>query len=246
MIIGSDLLFFENLPSTNSYAAVLLKRESPKEGTIVYTNFQTAGKGYSGNSWESEDGKNLLISIILYPDFINPSEQFSISMAISLGICDFLMRYIPGCSVKWPNDIYIYNDKIAGILIESAIIADKFEYSIAGIGLNINQEKFISPALNPVSLKQISGKTFDLHISLAQLAADLDSRYKQLIASDNVQIRKEYELMLYRLNNWSDFRDINGIFTGRILGIGDYGSLKIETRDSIIREYSFKEVEFIL
>jgi BirA family transcriptional regulator, biotin operon repressor / biotin---[acetyl-CoA-carboxylase] ligase len=246
MIIGSDLLFFENLPSTNSYAAVLLKRESPKEGTIVYTNFQTAGKGYSGNSWESEDGKNLLISIILYPDFINPSEQFSISMAISLGICDFLMRYIPGCSVKWPNDIYIYNDKIAGILIESAIIADKLEYSIAGIGLNINQEKFISPAPNPVSLKQISGKTFDLHISLAQLAEDLDCRYKQLIAGNNVQIRKEYELMLYRLNNWSDFRDINGIFTGRILGIGDYGSLKIETVDSMIREYSFKEVEFIL
>jgi BirA family biotin operon repressor/biotin-[acetyl-CoA-carboxylase] ligase len=124
MIIGSNLLFFENLPSTNAHAAYLLKRENLKEGTIVYTNYQSAGKGYSGNRWESEDGKNLLISIILFPSFLKPSDQFLISMTLSLGICDFLSRFIPGCSVKWPNDIYINNDKIAGILIENAIIAD--------------------------------------------------------------------------------------------------------------------------
>jgi BirA family biotin operon repressor/biotin-[acetyl-CoA-carboxylase] ligase len=167
-------------------------------------------------------------------------------MAISLGICDFLRRVIPDCSVKWPNDIYINNDKIAGILIESAIIDDKFEYSIAGIGLNINQEKFISQAPNPVSLKMITGNTFDLPDSLARLAEDLDKRYKQLISGDNMKIRKDYESMLYRINRWSEFRDINGIFTGRILTIGDYGSLKIETSGGKIREYSFKEVEFIL
>jgi BirA family biotin operon repressor/biotin-[acetyl-CoA-carboxylase] ligase len=148
--------------------------------------------------------------------------------------------------VKWPNDIYINNDKIAGILIESAIIADKFEYSIAGIGLNINQEKFLSRAPNPVSLKQISGKTYDVPSSLALLATDLDKRYKQLITGDNVKIRKEYESKLYRINNWSRFRDENGNFTGRILSVGDYGSLRIETKDRKIREYSFKEVEFIL
>lgn len=246
MIIGSNLLFFENLPSTNSHAACLLKRENLPEGTIVYTNYQSAGKGYSGNSWESEDGKNLLISIILFPSFLKPSDQFNISMVISLGICDFLRRFIPGCSVKWPNDIYINNDKIAGVLIESAIIADKFEYSIAGIGLNINQEKFISPAPNPVSLKMITGKTFDLSESIARLAEDLDKRYKQLIAGDNMEIRKDYESRLYRINDWSEFRDINGIFTGRILTIGEYGSLKIETTEGKFREYSFKEVEFIL
>ena len=246
MIIGSNLLFFENLPSTNSHAANLLKRESLPEGTIVYTNYQTAGKGYSGNSWESEDGKNLLISIILYPTFIKPSDQFNISMAISLGICDFLMRFIPSCSVKWPNDIYIYNDKIAGILIESAIIADKFEYSIAGIGLNINQEKFISPAPNPVSLKQNTGKAYDLPASLVLLATDLDKRYKLLIAGDKEKIRKDYESKLYRLNQWSGFRDKDREFTGRILTVGEYGRLIIETRDGKIRDYSFKEVEFIL
>lgn len=246
MIIGSNILFFKNLPSTNSHAAYLLKNQSLSEGTIVCTNYQSAGKGYSGNSWESEDSKNLLFSTILFPTFIKPSDQFYISMTVSLGICDFLLRFIPYCSVKWPNDIYINNDKIAGVLIESAIIVDKIEYSIAGIGLNINQEKFISQAPNPVSLKQISGKTYDLSASLGLLAEDLDKRYKQLIAGNSLNIRKEYESKLYRLNEWSAFRDNNGTFTGRILTTGDYGSLKIESENSSVREYSFKEVEFIL
>ena len=153
MIIGSNLLFFENLPSTNTHAADLLKKNNLPEGTIVYTNYQSAGRGYSGNRWESEDGKNLLISIVLFPSFIKPEDQFYISMAVSLGICDFLKRYIPDCSIKWPNDIYVNNDKIAGILIESSITGNKIEYTIAGIGLNINQEKFISDAPNPVSLR---------------------------------------------------------------------------------------------
>jgi BirA family biotin operon repressor/biotin-[acetyl-CoA-carboxylase] ligase len=95
MIIGSNILYFENLPSTNSHAAYLLKREILPEGTIVCTNYQSAGKGYSGNMWESGDSKNLLISVILYPDFLKPADQFNISMAISLGICDFLRSIIP-------------------------------------------------------------------------------------------------------------------------------------------------------
>jgi BirA family biotin operon repressor/biotin-[acetyl-CoA-carboxylase] ligase len=246
MIIGSNLLFFENLPSTNAHAAYLLKRENLKEGTIVYTNYQSAGKGYSGNRWESEDGKNLLISIILFPSFLKPSDQFLISMTLSLGICDFLSRFIPGCSVKWPNDIYINNDKIAGILIENAIIADKIEYSIAGIGLNINQEKFTGGAPNPVSLKQLSAKAYDLTATLVLLAKDLDKRYKQMIAGDYLRIRHEYESKIFRVNEWSGFRDSNETFTGRILATGDYGRLKIEKKDGKIMEYSFKEVEFIL
>ena len=95
MIIGSKLIFLENLPSTNDYGSELLRREDPPEGTIIRTNYQSKGRGQAGNRWESEDGKNLLMSILLYPDKINPSDQFLISITISLGICDFLMQYIP-------------------------------------------------------------------------------------------------------------------------------------------------------
>lgn len=244
MIIGSNLMFFENLPSTNTHAADLLKKNNLQEGTIIYTNYQPEGRGYSGNRWESEDGKNLLTSIVLFPSFINPEDQFNISMTISLGICDFLIRNIPDCSIKWPNDIYVNNDKIAGILIENSISGDRIENTIAGIGLNINQEKF-SDAPNPVSLRILTGKSFVLNTCLNQLSKDLDKRYKQLIAGSPDQINIEYNSKLYRLNQWFKFRDSKGIKTGRILSTGEYGRLKIESQDGKQNEYNFKEIEFI-
>jgi BirA family biotin operon repressor/biotin-[acetyl-CoA-carboxylase] ligase len=245
MIIGSKLFFFENLQSTNTHAANLLKNDDLPEGTIVYTNFQLAGRGQMGNRWESEDGKNLLISIVLFPSMINPTNQFLISMAISLGICDFIKRYSPVCAIKWPNDIYVNNDKIAGILIKNSIMGDQIENTIAGIGLNINQDKFISDAPNPVSLSLITGMSYDLTNCLNQLASDLDIRYKQLISESYARIKHEYVSQLYRLNEWCNFKDMNGIYTGRILSVTDSGRLKIERRDGNISEYSFKEIDFI-
>jgi BirA family biotin operon repressor/biotin-[acetyl-CoA-carboxylase] ligase len=246
MIIGSSLLFFENLPSTNTFTADLLKKKKLPEGTVVYTNFQQSGRGYSDNKWESEDGKNLLISVVLFPSFIKPSDQFYLSMAFSLGICDFLKRYIPDCFIKWPNDIYVNNDKIAGILIESSITGDKIDSAIAGIGLNINQEKFLSNAPNPVSLRTVSGTVYDLMPALNKLAKDLDRRYKQLISDDPSQLKEEYISKLYRINKWHKFIDPEGSFTGRIITLGDYGRLKVEKQNGKIYEYGFKELEFIL
>jgi BirA family transcriptional regulator, biotin operon repressor / biotin---[acetyl-CoA-carboxylase] ligase len=245
MIIGSNLLFFKTLPSTNTHISDLLKKNNLPEGTIVYTNYQSKGRGYSGNKWESENGKNLLFSILLFPSFINTEDQFLISMTISLGICDFLMKFIPDCSIKWPNDIYVNNDKIAGILIESSVIGNKIESTIAGIGLNINQEKFISIAPNPVSLRMLTGTSYELSACMNKLGTDLDKRYKQLIAGNSGLIKKEYVSKLYRLNKWCEFRDIKGICTGRILAVGDTGLIKIEKRNGEICEYAFKEIEFI-
>lgn len=246
MIIGSKLFFFESLPSTNIHAALLLKNEKLPEGTIVYTDYQSAGRGQMGNKWESEDGKNLLISIILFPSMIIPVNQFFISMTLSLGICDFLKRFIPSCSIKWPNDIYVNNDKIAGILIENSIIDNQIENTIAGIGLNINQVKFLSDATNPVSLSILTGLNYDLPICLNQLTSDLDKRYKQLKSECFSKIKFEYVSQLYRLNEWADYRDQSGSFAGRIISVADDGRLRIERRSGSIIEYFFKEVDFIL
>jgi BirA family transcriptional regulator, biotin operon repressor / biotin---[acetyl-CoA-carboxylase] ligase len=246
MIIGNNMIFYETLPSTNSHAAQLLRTGNLHEGTIIYTDFQSVGKGQMGNRWESETGNNLLISVILYPTTINPSDQFLISMAMSLGICDFLKRYITGISIKWPNDIYVNNDKIAGILIENSIMRDKLESTIAGIGLNINQEKFISDAPNPVSLKLKTGENYDLKICLNQLAYDLDQKYNNLLSGNYKLLKDEYVSQLYRLNQMFEYKDKDGIYSGRIRSVTDYGRLKIERQDSKFTEYSFKEVEFIL
>ncbi len=143
MTIGSEFLFFKTLPSTNTRAVYLLKNQELADGTIVYTHFQSAGRGQMENRWESEDGKNLLFSIITFPVMIIPNDQFLISMTISLGICDFLKRYTGFYSIKWPNDIYVGNDKIAGILIENSIMGEQIEHSIVGIGININPSSFI-------------------------------------------------------------------------------------------------------
>src|SRR4030043_1139663 len=157
MIIGSNIIPYENLTSTNTEAALLLKKNNIPEGTVIHTEYQTAGRGQHGNRGESEKGKNLLISIILYPGSVKSEEQFLISMTISLGICDFVDRYLEGSKVKWPNDIYFKDDKIAGILIENSLMGDTIESSVAGIGLNINQENFPGEIRNPVSLRMITG-----------------------------------------------------------------------------------------
>jgi BirA family biotin operon repressor/biotin-[acetyl-CoA-carboxylase] ligase len=246
MIIGSELFFFDNLPSTNAKAAQLLENEAVPEGAIVYTDYQSAGRGQPGNKWESEDGKNLLISIVLLPSMINPSGQFMISMAVSLGICDFLKRYIPSCTIKWPNDIYVNNDKIAGILIENTILGDTIETTIAGVGININQNKFLSDAPNPVSLSLLTGLNFNLNNCLSQLASNLDIRYKQLISEKFAGIRQEYISQLFRFHEWCTYRDMTGIYCGRIISVDDYGRLQIEKQEGGISEYSFKEVDFVL
>jgi BirA family biotin operon repressor/biotin-[acetyl-CoA-carboxylase] ligase len=245
MIIGSKLIFRENLPSTNTYISKLLRDESIPEGTVVFTNYQSAGRGQPGNSWESEDGKNLLISLLIFPSMIKPVNQFILSMALSLGICDFLNRHIPACTIKWPNDIYVNNDKIAGILIENSIMGESIEHSIAGIGLNVNQDKFLSNAPNPVSMKLVTGKVFDLTMCLGEFLSDLDRRYKHVISGNSDQIRNEYVSKLYRLNKWREFRDSNGAFEGRIMNVTDTGKLQLEKKSGVRDEYSFKELEFI-
>lgn len=246
MIIGSKILFFSNLPSTNTHMASLLKENMLQEGTIVYTDYQTAGRGYHQNRWESEKGKNLLISILMYPSFIIPSDQFIISMTISLGVCDFLMRFIPECKIKWPNDIYVKDDKIAGMLIENVLSGDKIAFTVAGIGLNINQEKFSESIPNPVSLRLLTEEIYDLDTCLNLLAENIDLRYKQLISRNRKQIKREFTGKLYRLNEWFSFRDKDGLFSGKIEAVGDDGRLVIEISDGIRNEYAFKEVEFIL
>jgi BirA family transcriptional regulator, biotin operon repressor / biotin---[acetyl-CoA-carboxylase] ligase len=245
MIIGSKYIFHEILPSTNSYASTLLRNQSLQEGTIIFTSYQTAGRGQTTNSWESEENKNLLFSVILYPHMIRPEEQFFISKIVSLGICDFLYQHANNISIKWPNDIYIKNDKIAGILIESSIMRDKIENTIVGIGLNLNQKNFRNDGPNPVSLALNTGKEYNIQESLTSLAFFLDKRYEQLMYGKWSEIDNEYLGNLYRYKQWRMFSDSRGIFEGRIVSVNSLGHLKIEDQSGRIFEYSHKEVNFL-
>ncbi|MFO7622165.1 MAG: biotin--[acetyl-CoA-carboxylase] ligase [Bacteroidales bacterium] len=245
MIIGSELIFVENAASTNTLASELIQSNSPREGTIIHTNYQSHGKGRQGNRWESEDGKNLLFTIILYPEMILPGKQFLISMALSLGICDFLEGEVQNCSIKWPNDMYVNGRKIAGILIENSISGNIIRSSIAGIGLNVNQVSFPAFSPEPVSMSMITRRIYDTGSCLSLLAARLDKRYKQLIAGQENSIRDEYISRLYRYLEWSQFRDHTGVFTGRIFSVTGQGLLRIEKEGDQIQDYGFSEIEYI-
>jgi BirA family biotin operon repressor/biotin-[acetyl-CoA-carboxylase] ligase len=246
MKIGSEILRYDNLSSTNTKASELLKNQEIPEGTVVHTDYQTAGKGQRGNKWESEKGKNLLISIILYPESVLPEEQFFLSMTISLGITDFLDRYITGSKIKWPNDIYFGNDKIAGILIENTIMGEQTETTVAGIGLNINQENFRGTIINPVSLKMITGESYNTDICMKQLLESLDLRYKQLLFGDRTLLRTDYISRLYRYNEWYSYKKEEDVFTGRICDVLPTGILTIEEKNGRRHNFSFKEVEYII
>jgi BirA family transcriptional regulator, biotin operon repressor / biotin---[acetyl-CoA-carboxylase] ligase len=245
MLIGSNLLYYETLSSTNTEASRLLKSGEQTEGTVVYTGFQSSGRGQTGNRWESEEGKNLLFSTILYPRTVVPEDQFLISMTISLGICDFLDRYYRGAEIKWPNDIYVGNDKIAGILIENSILGNMIENSVIGIGLNINQDKFKEILPNPVSLKMVTGRDHDTVKCLTELLHDLDKRYKELLYGDNRKIKTDYLSRLYRFMKWTLYKSGDFVFTGRIIDVMVTGQISIEIKDGAVREFSFKEFIFL-
>ena len=245
MNIGSKYIFRKSLPSTNSYAVKLLKNEKVEEGAVIYTNYQSEGKGHGGSSWESEEGKNLLFSLILYPTTLKPSDQFIISKIISLGICDFIRPFTSKASIKWANDIYINNDKIAGILIEAVLIRDEIENMIAGIGLNINQKIFTGGAPNPISLSRVTGVEYNTEECLKQLVTHLDKRYQEFLQKKRREIDREYLGNLYRFDKWGEFSDSNGIYEGKIIGIDRSGRLRIEDHRGRTYEYGFKEVTFL-
>lgn len=245
MIIGSEIIFLKDAVSTNTTASEYLRSGRAREGMVIRAGFQSAGKGQQGNRWESEDGKNLLFSIILFPDMVDPAEQFIIAQFISLGISDYLSGHISGCKIKWPNDIYAGNDKIAGILIENSITGSAISSTVAGIGLNINQIVFPDRIPNPVSLRMVTGKEYDISVCLPELLSCLDVRYKTLITGDRDQIRGDYRASLFRFGEWHEYRTGEGMFTGRIVAVGQTGCLMVEDRTGKTREFSFKEIEFI-
>jgi BirA family transcriptional regulator, biotin operon repressor / biotin---[acetyl-CoA-carboxylase] ligase len=242
----NTIIRLDSVSSTNSYASKLLKEEKPEEGTIIITEEQSAGKGQGTNTWESEKGKNLTFSLILYPNFLEASQQFMISKAIALGLQKYLAFRTRHISIKWPNDIYYTDKKIAGILIENSIIGSKINYSIIGIGININQTEFKSDAPNPVSLKQILGSDSYLEDELVELKYHLAKYYNKLKNKHYKEIDKEYLLNLFKYKVLQDYKTQDLLFRGKITGVNEFGHLQLLTPEDELKEFDFKEVEFVL
>jgi BirA family transcriptional regulator, biotin operon repressor / biotin---[acetyl-CoA-carboxylase] ligase len=243
--VGKNILEFKSLDSTNDYSRQLIADKDVDDGTVIWTPSQKKGRGYAGNKWESKDGQNLTFSIILRPDFLVAADQFMLSMVISLGIIDFLDEIISNVNIKWPNDIYADNKKIAGILIENFIMETKILNSIIGIGLNINQVSFSKDAVNPISIRQITASRYDLRTCLEKLCEKIDHRYIQLRNGEKANIREHYTSRLMNLNTSCRYSADNFAFTGMIRGVDEFGRLVIETENSGTRHFDLKEVVFL-
>lgn len=246
MIIGSSVRRYEKVSSTNTVAAALLLESKPPEGTVITASFQDSGRGQAGNSWESEAGSNLLMSVILYPVMVKPAEQFVISQMISLAVHDLVALHTTEARIKWPNDIYVRDDKIAGILIENTIMGDTLGSTVAGIGLNVNQTVFRSGAPNPVSLASVTGTGHDLQAVTGKLISLLDSRYGMIMRGETAALAKCYHEVLYRSGEWHRYTDGGGEFEGMIESVRADGMLTVLRKEGKRVIYAFKEIDYIL
>lgn len=238
----------ESSESTNRLAIELINKSDLAEGTVIWADEQTKGRGHANNSWESEKGKNLTFSLVLRPTFVEPAEQFIFTKMISIAIRNVLLKFIPAAAVKikWPNDIYIIHDKVAGILIQNMLRGNIIDYAVIGVGLNINQEVFYSDAPNPVSLVHYLGTTTSVENLLSKLLIEIGRIYAGISSISFLEkLDKEYQENLYRYKQLCEFREGKNVFKASIEGIGEYGRLKLKREDGKIMQFDFKEVDFI-
>ena len=235
----------EEAKSTNT--CLLEHAPSLPDRTVVYTYRQTAGRGQKGNSWESEPGMNLAFSLLLKLPPVEVRKQFYISEAVSVAICDFLSQFADGFKVKWPNDIYHHDSKICGILIENSLEGKQIAHSVIGVGININQTRFVSDAPNPVSLKQITGNGYDLD----QLLHDVCQRMSDLclLEPDTLDaLHNRYMRSLYRNDgHFYPWQLPDGtIIEAAIDHVAPDGMLTLRHADGSLHSYAFKEVKHII
>lgn len=244
-MIGEIIKRLVAVDSTNLFMHNALKENSLSDGYVIIAEEQTAGRGQIGNTWESAKNENITLSILLYPHFLSIEDQFMLSKIVSLSIIDCLKEVVPDVKIKWPNDIYVGDRKIAGILIENTIRGASFAYTIVGIGLNVNQVRFSDSVPNPTSLKIETKMDFELEQILKKLFNKLNYWYQKLWLNEFEIINTAYINRLYRFNEFHSYTDENGLFSGKITGITHEGKIMLVDTTNIFREYAFKEVQFV-
>lgn len=241
-----DVQYFDSLPSTNAQAVQDIQEGTAHDGKVIWTGDQTQGKGNGTNQWESEKGKNLTFSLLTEPIFLKPAEQFVITQLISIALYETLSHILSPekLFIKWPNDVYYDKKKIAGVLIQNYVKGQQINFAVIGVGLNVNQKTFLSDAPNPASIVHFTGKEMEIKTLLDDILQNFKSHYVALNEPEKrTELHEKYLEHLYLRNQWADFTDESGTFSGRITGINDYGQLHIEDKEGNKKTYGFKEIK---
>lgn len=235
-MMNFKIVHIDETDSTNRWM-----KENGEDEMVVVADYQTAGRGCGQNSWESERGKNLLMSVLVHPKKVSARTQFIITQMVSVALCNTLEPLIDKpVEIKWPNDIYVGDKKICGVLIENRLEGRRIRDCVIGIGLNVNQTEFLSDAPNPVSIKQLTGRDTDRDELLASFLNKLQH------ATDNKRIHLDYMHRLYRQKGLHPFMANGNRFMATIVGVNDEGRLMLQDEQGVPRLFAFKEVTFII
>jgi BirA family biotin operon repressor/biotin-[acetyl-CoA-carboxylase] ligase len=239
-------IFKKRLKSTNLYAARLLIKSRPESPLWIRTDNQYAGRGQGNHTWVSEPGKNLTGTLVIFPERLMSSDQFSLSMALSVAMADFLGLFTDDITIKWPNDLYAGHKKIGGLLIETAIMGSWIEHAILGIGINVNQKVFPDDITNPVSLACLTGMSFNLGVLEDLLLESFRNRYGMIESGTLDGIRKDYLKKLYRFGEFADYQTDNKTLRAKIIGVTQFGHLILEDERGLRRSFAFQEIKYLI
>lgn len=235
--------FIEHTTSTNDEA----RDARYNHLDAIWSDSQSSGRGQRGHTWHSAEGENLTFSVVLKPTFLPIAEQFLISEVVSLALIDTMAEFAIECRTKWTNDLYAGDSKLAGVLIEHSLSGDTLARTIVGIGLNVNQGSFPDDLPNPVSMTQLRGQRFERRELLEHFMCNLAGWYSRLEQGDKSLIESRYRESMYHLDEQHTYAYPSGErFRASIRGVRPSGELRLEHEDGTIREYAFKEVEFVL
>lgn len=239
---------FDTLPSTNQYCELLNLTET-EEFTVIVAHTQTAGVGQRGNHWEAEPGKNLTFSLVLKPTWLPIADQYQLTKAVSLGIADWLMPLVAEgerrVRIKWPNDIYVDDKKICGILITHRIAGGQIAASVVGIGMNVNQETFPSWVPNPTSLSLLTGEYWMLDEVLKKILNCIANRYNQLRYNSIGTLDEPYLNMLLRRGEKAQYGYQGQTIYATLLDVNSYGHLQLITDKGERLSCQLKEIQFL-
>lgn len=248
-----EVVQLENTASTNNWLRER-RTEVARRTMLVTADYQTAGRGSGTNRWESEGGKNLIFSLQVCPSALQANRMFALSEAMSLGVCIGLEQYLStlmptagnAFRIKWPNDVYYANGKICGMLIENDLKGKQVECSVMGVGINVNQSRFLSDAPNPTSLSIIAGQEMPRIGVLESVLKCFRSCLQMVEQGDFAALHALYLSRVYRWHEWHQFIDQSGTFTGMIKDIQPDGHLVLTDSEGKERKYAFGEIKYII
>ncbi len=240
--IGQPFTILSSVDSTNNYAMGQVQAGLARHGAAWFAHEQTAGKGQRNKRWLTNPSENILLSVVLQPFTLTASEQFLLSATVALATHDFYKNYAGDeTTIKWPNDLYWRDRKAGGILIENNFRGSEWTFAIAGIGININQTRFDPLLPNPVSLKQITGRDFNVIQLARELCKKLEERYQQMLSLNTESLLKQYEAVMYKRGENANLRKDGKVFQAMIRGVSPSGGLIAGEN-----QYDFNEIEWVL